>query len=149
VFVSPELLVCASGLALGFFLPTQFIWLSERIGTQAELLKYFGVLPVGLLVYDSTVAKGILMPEGDRQGYFQRWEGYEDFKDGCIVALCYAILFVIAGIAGFFFDWKAPAAYQSALLLTSISGALAVSATLYFAHIKIEELFRHHSGPSS
>ena len=148
VFVSPELLVCVSGLALFVFLPEQFVWLSERIGTQAELLKYFGLLPVGLFVYDSTVAKGILMPDSDKRGYFQKWEDYEDFKSGCMVALCYAGFFGATGVACLLFDWKTPLALQSAFLLTSIVGALTVSATLYFAHIKIEELFRQHSSPS-
>lgn len=148
VFVSPELLVCVSGLAFFVFLPGQFVWLSERIGTQAELLKYFGLLPVGLFVYDSAVAKSILLSDSDKRGYFQKWEDYEDFKSGCMVALCYAVLFGITGVACFFFDWKRPSAHQSAFLLTSIAGALTVSATLYFAHIKIEEIFRQHSSPS-
>ena len=148
VFVSLEFLVCAAGIALYVFLPGQFIWISERIGSQAELLKYFGLLPIGLVVYDSTVSKNILMPDADKRNAFQRWELYGDFKCGCIVGLGYAVLFGFAGIGCFFFDWKSPAAHQAALLLTSITGALTVSATLYFAHIKVEELFRQHSNPS-
>lgn len=148
VFVSPELLIGVVGLSSCVFLPAQMVWLSERIGTQAELLKYFGLLPVGLIVYDSTVAKSILMPDGDKWSSFQKWEDYEDFKAGCIVALCYAVLFGIIGVACFFFDWKTPSGHQSAFLLTSIAGALTVSSILYFAHIRIEELFRRHSSQS-
>lgn len=37
-----------------------------------------------------------------------------------------------------------PAAYQSAMLTTSVIGAVMVSATLYYANIKVEELFRQH-----
>ena len=148
VFVSPEFLVGVAGVGMYFFLPGQFVWLSGRIANQAELLKYFGLLPFGLIVYDSKVVKSILMPEADKRNTFQKWELYGDFKLGCVVGLSYAVFFGCAGIACFFFDWKTPAAYQSAFLLTSIVGALTVSMTLYFTHIKIEELFRQHSKPS-
>jgi len=149
VFVSPEFLVCVTGAALCIFLPDKFVWLSERIGNQAELLKYFGFLPVGLVIYDSTVVKTILMPESDKRNDFQKWERYADFKCGCIVGLVFAVIFGIAGIASFFFDWKIPAPFQSAFLLTSIAGAVTVSTSLYFAQIRIEELFRKHSNPST
>jgi len=42
------------------------------------------------------------------------------------------------------FDWKNPAAHQSAMLIASVAGAVTVSASLYFANIKVEELFREH-----
>ncbi|MEJ7745481.1 MAG: hypothetical protein WKF61_01760 [Luteimonas sp.] len=130
------------------FLSDQLVWLSGRIGGQADLLKYFGLLPFGLVVYDSKVVKSILIPDGDKLNLFQQWDLYGDFKLGCIVGLIYAVLFAVVGIACFFFDWKVPSAHQSALLLTSMTGALTVSATLYFAHLKIEEMFRRHSRQS-
>jgi hypothetical protein len=63
--------------------------------------------------------------------------------------LAYAGIFAVLGVSCLFFDWKAPEPYQSAFLLTSVVGAITVSATLYLAHIKIEELFRKHSIPAS
>lgn len=149
VLVSLEFLVCVAGAAAWFFFPSSLGWLSERIGSQAELLKYFGLLPVGLVVYDTTVVKNILMPESDKRNALQNWELYLDFKLGCIVGLAYAGIFAVLGVSCLFFDWKAPQPYQSAFLLTSVVGAITVSATLYFAHIKIEELFRKHSTPAS
>ena len=149
IFVSPECLVCVAGTAACIFFPSGFARLSNRIGGQAELLKYFGLLPVGLLVYNTNAVKSILMPEADKLNALQSWELYPDFKLGCVIGLAYAIGFTGAGIACLLFDWKMPQAYQSAFLLTSITGALTVSATLYFAHIRIEELFRRHSSPSS
>lgn len=147
-FVSPEFLVCLSGLVLYVFFPEPLIWLSRRISDQSELLKYLGLLPIGLFVYDTTVVKTILMPDGDKKSIFQSWGYYSDIKLACIIGLLYAVLFGIVGVSCLLFDWKAAAAYQSACLLTSIAGALMVSATLYFAHIKIEELFRQHSSKS-
>jgi hypothetical protein len=148
VFVSPEFLVIVAGLAFCVLFPTQSVWVSARIGAQSDLLKYFGLLPIGLVVYDSTVVKSALMPDADKRSSFQKWEHYYDFKLGCIVALVYAVIFGITGIACFFFDWNTSMAHQSAFLLTSIVGALTVSATLYFAHIRIEELFRQYSSVS-
>ena len=148
-FISPEFLVCLSGLAVYNFFPGQLVWLSGRIGDQAELLKYLGLLPFGLVVYDSNAIKDILMPHSDKKIVFQKWEFYSDIKSGCIVALLYAALFGVVGLACLLFDWKAPAAYQSGFLLASIAGALVVSASLYVTHIKIEELFRQHSSQPS
>ncbi len=149
IFVSPECLVCAVGAASCVFFQSELASLSGRIGSQAELLKYLGLFPIPLIVYDTTVVKNILMPEADKSNALQKWELYLDFKLGCIVGLVYAALFVIVGIFCLFLDWKVPKAYQSAFLLTSVVGAATVSATLYFANIKIEELFRQYSTPSS
>ncbi len=77
------------------------------------------------------------------------WELYFDFKLGCIIGLAYAAVFSVVGVSCLFFDWKVPEAFQSAFLITSVVGAITVSAMLYFAHIKIEELFRKHSTPAS
>jgi len=148
-FISPEFLVCLSGIAVYNFFPGQLVWLSGRIGDKAELLKYLGLLPFGLVAYDSNVIRDILMPHSDKKIIFQKWEFYADIKWGCIVALLYAVLFGVVGCACLLFDWKAAVAYQSGFLLTSIVGALTVSASLYFTHIKIEELFRQHSSQSS
>ena len=145
VFVGPEFLIVIAGAALLVFFPNPFIWLSERIGNQAELLKYFGLLPAGLVVYDATVAKNILLPDGDKQQIFQSWELHWEFKCAVVVGLVYSFCFAIAGIVALLFDWQTPEAHQSALLATSVAGGLMVSVTLFFAHIRIEELFRQHS----
>lgn len=141
-FVSPEFLMSVAGLTLFTFWPNWFVWLSERIGRQAELLKYFGLLPAALVVYDSQAVKNILLPASDKQTVLQGWGRYWDLKCGGVVGLIYGIIFAVAGFSALLFDWKTPAAHQSALLITSVCGALCVSATLYFTHIKIEELFR-------
>ena len=142
-FISPEFLVVVIGLAMFTFLPDWFVWLSERIGRQAELLKYFGLLPAALLVYDSQAVKDILFPTSDKESVLQGWSRYWDLKCGGVVGLFYGLIFSIAGFAALLFDWKIPEAEASALLITSISGSLCVSISLYFTHIKIEELFRH------
>lgn len=148
VFVSFEFLVCVAGLSIYGLLPEQFMWLGIKISEQAELMKYFGFLPIGLVVYDLKIVKSILMPDSDKRNAFQRWEHYGDFKLGCFVGLFYAVFFAIGGIVSFFFDWKTPNSHSAALLITSMVGALTVAASLYCAHIKIEVLFRQHSDPS-
>ena len=145
-FISPEFLVAVVGMALFTLWPNWFIWLSERIGRQAELLKYFGLLPAALVVYDAQAVKNILFPASDKQTVLQGWNRYWDLKCGGVVGLVYGIMFAAAGFAALLCDWKSPAAHQSALLITSVCGALCVSATLYFTHIKIEELFRLQTG---
>jgi hypothetical protein len=140
--ISPEFLVSVTGLALFNFWPNWFLWLTERIGQQSELLKYFGLLPAALVVYDSQIVKNILFPDSDKRAILQGWGRYWDLKCGGVVGLVYGIIFAIAGFSALLFDWKKPAAHYAALLITSVLGALTVSASLYFTHIKIEELFR-------
>ncbi|MGA2175668.1 MAG: hypothetical protein ABSH38_11870 [Verrucomicrobiota bacterium] len=41
---------------------------------------------------------------------------------------------------------SSPFVYQSGLLITCVAGGLTDAATLYFAHIRVEELFRENSG---
>ncbi len=103
VLVSLEFFVCVAGAAAWLFFPSGLGWLSERVGSQAELLKYFGLLPVGLVVYDTTVVKNILMPEADKRNALQSWELYFDFKLGCIIGLAYAAIFTVAGVSCLFF----------------------------------------------
>jgi hypothetical protein len=142
VFVAPEFLIVLCGASLLVFFPAPFTWLTGRIGGQAELLKYFGLLPAGLVVYDSTLAKSILLPDADKRRVLQSWELHWEFKCAVVVGLVYGFCFAL-------FDWKTAAAHQSALLVTSAAGGLAVSVTLFFAHIRVEELFRQHSTKSS
>jgi hypothetical protein len=145
VFAGPEFLIMVVGVALLMFWPNPLTWLSGRIGSQAELLKYVGLLPAGLVVYDATLAKSMLLPEADKQRILQSWELHWEFKCAVVVGLVYGFFFAIAGCAALLFDWKTPAAHQSAFLITSLAGGLAVSVTMYFAQIRIEELFRQHS----
>lgn len=145
VFVSPEFLVLISGIALLMFCPSWFLWLSQRIGHQAELLKYFGLLSAGLVVYDSKTAKDILFPNADKKTILQNWPFYWKLKCGVAVGFLYGTAFAVAGLGSLLFDWQSPAPVHSAMLITSVIGALTVSATLYLAQIKIEELFRQCS----
>ena len=143
-FISPEFLVSVVGLALCVFCPSWFVWLSDRVGHQAELLKYAGLLPAGLAAYDLKVAKGVLLPDADKRTVLQGWPRYWEMKCGVVVGLLYGAIFAVAGIIALLFDWKSPATHQSALLITSVAGALTVSVTLFFAQLKVEELFRQH-----
>lgn len=143
-FISPEFVISAAGLALCVLFPDWFVWLSERIGGQSDVLKYAWLLPAGLVAYDLKVAKSILLPDSDKQTVLQGWARYWELKCGVAVGLFYGVIFALAGIVTMMFDWKTPAAYQSALLATSVVGAGTVSATLYFANIKVEELFRQN-----
>jgi hypothetical protein len=147
--ISPEFLVSVTGLALLNFWPNWFLWLGERIGQQAELLKYFGLLPAALVVYDSQIVKNILLPESDKRAVLQGWSRYWDLKCGGVVGLVYGIMFAMAGFSALLFDWRKPAAHYAALLITSVVGALTVSASFYLTHIKIEELFRQQRNEES
>lgn len=147
IFLSFEFLICVAGVGITVFAPDQLTWLTNKIGEQTELLKYFGFLPAGLVYYDSTLLKSILMPDADKQNTFQKFEYFGDFQIGCWVGLIYGVLFAIGGITCFLFDWKTPNPYPAAFLFTSILGALTVTASLFFAHIKIEVLFRQHTPP--
>ncbi len=144
VFIAPEFLVAVAGLALSVAFPSGFLWLSERIGQQSDLLKYAGLLPAGLVAYDLKVARSILLPDADKRTVLQGWSRYWDVKCAISVGLLYGVAFAVAGLFTMLFDWKTPASHQSAVLLTSVSGALTVSATLFYANIRMEELFREH-----
>ena len=144
VFISPEFLVAVAGLGLIQAFPSGFLWLSERISQQSDLLKYAGLLPAGLVAYDLKVARGILLPDADKRTVLQGWTRYWDVKCSVSVGLLYGATFAIAGLFTMLFDWKIPAPHQSAVLLTTVAGALTVSATLFCANIRMEELFREH-----
>ena len=143
-FISPEFLISVAGLVLCVMWPSWFVWLSERIGRQVELLKYAWLLPAGLVAYDLKVAKGILLPDADKRTVLQGWAHYWELKYAVVAGLLHGAIFAVAGIVTMLCDWKNPAAHQSAVLVTSVSGAVTVSATLFFANIKVEELFREH-----
>ena len=145
VVVSLEMLIALGGCALVVFCPSWLAWLSGAIGQQAEVVKYGGLLPAGLVVYDSKVVKGILLPKADKGAILQGWGRYWDLKCACAVGLFYGVVFAVGGLASLLFDWKNPTAYESGLLITSVAGALTTSATLYFASIRVEELLRKHS----
>jgi len=148
IFISPELLIIAVGYFLACAKPEWLVSLSSRIGQQAELLKYAGLLPAGLIAYDLARAKEILFPSADKRNIFQSWPQYSEFKGTIFSAMFYALAFAVGGVAAMLFDWKAPAAYQSAVLTTALVGSLTVAASLFNAHIKIEETFRENKKES-
>lgn len=147
ILISPELLVTVIGAGLCYFWPEWFIWLSRRIGQEAELLKYIGLLPAGLVAYDLTITKDVLLPAADKRNILQGWPRYHEFKATVFSGIFYACIFAVGGIAALLFDWKAPAPYQSAVLVIALAGSLTVAATLFNAHIKMEEVFRENGKP--
>lgn len=142
IIVSFEFVVCLGGILVYTFWPSQLAWMSQYVGESKEFLKYFCLLPIGLVVYDSKYVKSILFPKSDTKSYLQKWDMYFDFKMGCVVGLIYAICFAVLGLVCFFFDWSLPSAFQSAILLTSIFGSVIVTASFYLHSIKVEEVFR-------
>lgn len=144
VVVSVEFLVVMAGVAAGAMLPNEFHWLSERIGQQADVLKYAGLLPAGLVAYDLKVVRSILLPDADKRTILQAWPRYREFKCVVVVGVVYGVLFGVVGLATMLFDWKSPEAYQSAALLTAVAGAVTVAASLFHGNVRVEELFREH-----
>jgi len=148
-FISPELLVSVFGFALFEMRPHWFAFLSERIGSQLELLKYVGLLPAGLFAFDANIGRNVLLPNADKGTILQSWPLYGELKCSVGVGVLYGFIFAVAGIATLLFDWKNPAACQSALLVTSLAGALIASATLFYANVKMEEMFRQFGSKQS
>jgi hypothetical protein len=142
--ISPELFVSVLGVILLIVCPHWFAFLSGRIGSQAELLKYLGLLPAALVAFDLRFGKSVVLPDADKQTMLQNWPRYAELRCSVMIGVLYGFIFAVAGIAALLFDWRSPAAYQSAVLVTSLAGALTVSATLFYAHVKIEELFREN-----
>ncbi len=143
-FISLEFVVSIAGAMLCLMVPDWFLWLSERIGQQSDVLKYAGLLPAGLVAYSLKASKSILFPDGDKRFVLQGWSRYWEVKLGVSVGMVYSISFALAGVGTLLFDWKNPAAFQSAVLVTSVAGALAVSGSLFYASVRIEELLREH-----
>jgi len=141
-FISPEFLISLAGLTLCWWRPTWLLAVSEQIAQRSDVLNYAWLLPAGLLGYDAKVARDILFPAADKETLLQGWQRYGELKSGIVVALVYGLIFAGAGIVAMLFDWKTPDAYQSATLISAVVGALTVSVTLYFAEIKVVELFR-------
>src|SRR5690348_8627313 len=98
VFISCEFLACLLGIFVYTYWPSQLAWVSQHIGSQADVLKYFAILPIGLAVYDSKCVKDILSPKVDIRNFLQKWNLYLEFKIGCIIGLLYAILFCLLGV---------------------------------------------------
>ncbi|HOY57897.1 MAG TPA: hypothetical protein PK640_07145 [Verrucomicrobiota bacterium] len=146
-FVSLEFVVSISGVLLCFLFPEWFLSLSQRVGQQSDVLKYAGLFPAGLVAYSLRASRSILFPDGDKHSILQGWSGYWELKCSVVAGIVYSLAFALAGVGTLLFDWKNPAAYQSAVLLTAVVGALTVSGTLFQANIRIEELFREHSKP--
>lgn len=142
VFISPEFALIGLALALLHYCPNWFQNLSERIGHGAEFIKYTGALPAALLAFDAKTTRDILFCGADKKNILQSWPLYGSLKITCMVGLFYGIVFTVGGLAGMLFDWQHPAPFQSASLVIAICGAFAVSGTMYYAHISVEEHFR-------
>ena len=143
-FISLEFVVSIGGVMLCFLFPDWFLWLSQRIGQQSDVLKYAGLLPAGLVAYSLKVSKSILFPDADKRAALQAWARYWELKCGIVVGMIYSLVFAVAGIVTLLFDWKNPAVFQSTVLLICVAGAVTVSASLFHANVRIEELFREH-----
>ncbi len=143
--ISLEFVVSIGGVMWFLLFPDWFLWLSQRVGQQSDVLKYMGLLPAGLVAYSLKVSKSVLFPGGDKRSILQGWPRYWELKCGVSVGMIYSLVFSLAGGGTLLFDWRNPAAYQSAVLLTSVAGAMTVAGSLFHANMRIEELFREHS----
>ncbi|MEK6760196.1 MAG: hypothetical protein AABY51_10535 [Deltaproteobacteria bacterium] len=141
IVISSEFLV----LLIGVFLFTQqelIGFLSSKISDNSELLKYVALLPATLVVYVFKESKTLLFPKDDEKKVLQGWQDYWKLKIRFNIGLLYSITFAFIGVTALIFGFKINEPVGFTLVLISVAGGLIVVAHIYFAIIKLSEIFR-------
>ena len=146
LLISPELLIILLGLGIWTWWPTPLEYLAGQAATAGEVLRFIGLLAVGLVAYDIAAVKSILLPEDDRRHHLQHWPRYFELRVTALVGLFYAILFAGSGVIASFLDWTKPTAAHAALLLVAVVGGLTTAGSLFLAQLSIGILLRKHTG---
>jgi len=89
-FISPEFTFLAVTSLLVFLYPEIFIWLSTRINTTSEIVKYLYVLPAGITVYMVTQKRELLSPEPEKASEsLLKWPDYHKISDSFWICITY------------------------------------------------------------
>lgn len=145
VFISPEFLVIVAILGVWRWRPDILELAAKQVASSGEILRYLGLLASGLLAYDISVAKGILLPDDDKLNALQRWEKFAALKVCVSVGLVYALIFAALGIIASMLDWSHSGAFHGAAILVSVLGAGITTGSFIVAQFNIAILIRRHS----
>lgn len=135
-------------LLFGVFLFTQqelVGFLSSKISDNMELLNYVALVPATSVVYVFRESRSLLFPEDDEKKVLQVWQDYWKWKICFNIGLFYSIIFALIGATAFIFGFKINEPVGFTLVFISVVGGSIVATSIYFAIIKLSEIFRSNS----
>lgn len=145
IVISFEFLV----LLVGVFLFTQqelVGFLSSKISDNSELLKYVAlVLPATSIFYVFRESRNLLFPKDDEKKVLQGWQDYWKLKIRFNIGLFYSITFALIGATALILGFKINEPVGFTLVLISVAGSSIVAASIYFALIRLSEIFRSNN----
>lgn len=140
-FVSPEMLVCVSGVAATISLSRFPDLTPPGVLTNNDFVKHLALLPSAILIWVTTTARKVIFPQKDISNWLQSWPDYYKLKTCVFAAFTWNIAYAATGL----FLWGGVLAnhplLMGTMLLSSVVGAGVVGFTVYSAGITINETF--------
>ena len=138
--ISPEFVVVLVAAGLLAFAPSLLDGFRDLLKVTAEVAKWVALVPVCLLALTFTNVRKILFPEKDSKDLLHGWEDYWRLRIICNVALTYAILFVVIGVAAWLLD-PVYDGFGFILTLSAVTGAGITFLTVFGAELRMNEEF--------
>lgn len=139
--ISPEFALLVTATWIIICHPGLVNAVSMRIDTTTDYFKAALLAPFGVGYWTFQTVKEVLFPVKDKKEVLQKHPAYCDVRIVCNVALVYAILFIVLGLAAMpKMDCPFPG-LPNFILIVSVLGSFIVAVTCYFAHLNINEIF--------
>lgn len=141
LFISPEFVLLVVAVLIIIYRSSWVNTVSTRIDTSTDYFKAALLAPFGIGYWTLQTVNEVLFPAKDKKEVLQKHPDYYNIRVVCNMALFYAILFIILGVAAALKMTPAIPGLPNFLLLVAVLGAFIVGLTCYFARLKINEIF--------
>lgn len=145
LIISPEFCVIAFVITGIIIKPEFLLTILAKTNLTSEIIKYFALVPVGLIVLILREVKFVLYPKEDKVNLLQKWPKYYLLKNRFYVSVLYGAVFVLLGLSTWVFTFNDKTIMVSLLFGSAIGSAIDYW-TVYHAHIIVKEIFKDQIG---
>ncbi len=112
-----------------------------RISIEGEDFRYIAFVPLTIFMWIFWKSNELLFPSEDEKKILQKWKHYNKLKSHFYVTFLWAIFFASASLIAFFMKIQPNILLGFCVYVFSIIGIIYVALSVYFAKIRIKEIF--------
>lgn len=140
-FVSFEMLTLISAITLMIRFDEVATLFAQELTFNVEIIKYLALLPFGIFIWIAKESKELMFAEKENTKLLVNWPDYWRFKTHIYVTLIFALIFVVTSNIPWFLKAGISDGKGLILFFFSIIGILIVAIHVFFAQLKVKEIF--------
>lgn len=135
-----EFLFIILGICFGLWWQKPIEILGELLNPTNEILKHLSFVPLGLGVWCINQSRKLLFPDQNKTEILHEWPDYWKLRVVFNVTFLYSCLFAAAGLFSWLFNFSVKNPLQLSYIIFTILGSLAVTVSVYWARVNLEEI---------